>query len=181
MASKAKKTPHKTKQKQLPRNAANRCFFVFFQRRRKETQQAQKRAPREAQMPPRSAPGGARSGPRGAKTAPGTARSAPGAPQEPPKRRQKGVKKGYHFSGGLREASGTHFEAIWERFGGLRGGILEPFLVAFSSLFLSHSRGCGLLAFRCSWLRLPPCSGRKARREAAGTHAKRVTSLARPL
>ena len=43
----------------------------------------------------------------------------------------------------------------------------------FSSLFWPHSRGCGLLAFRCSWLRLPPCSGRKARREAAGTHAKR--------
>ena len=98
---------HKTNQKQLPRNAANRCFFVFFQRRRKETQKARKRAPREAQMPPRSAPGGARSGPRGAKTAPGTARSAPGAPQEPPKTRQKRSQKGlplsFPLSGGLRE------------------------------------------------------------------------------
>ena len=140
--------------------------------------------PREAQMTPRSAPGAPRSAPRGAKTAPGAARSAPGAPQEPPKRPNKGAKKVticVSGLGGLREAFGGHSGAIWERFWGLRGGIWEPFFVAFSSLFLSHSRGCGLLAFRCSWLRLPPCSGRKARREAAGTHAKRVTSLARPL
>ena len=126
---------------------------------------------------------------------PGAAQEAPRRPQEPPEapqehpksrprgqiKEQKRLPFAFPVLGGLREASGSHFEAIWERFGGLRGGILEPFLVAFSSLFLSPSRGCGLLAFRCSWLRLPPCSGRKARREAAGTHAKRVTSLARPL
>ena len=144
MASKAKKTPHKTNQKQLPRNAANRCFFVFFQRRRKETQQAPKRAPREAQMPPRSAPGGARSGPRGAKTAPGTARSAPGAPQEPPKRRQKGVKKGYHFRFRSRGGSGRPPGAILKRFGSDLGASGEAFWSHFWSHFRAYS--CRILA-----------------------------------
>ena len=155
-------------------------FFKVFAIFQAGVKKRPKKLQKETLGRPKCPPGVPQEGPRGAKTAPGAARSAPGAPQEPPKRRHKGVKNGFALSGGLREASGSHFEAIWGRCWRLRGGILEPFLVAFSSLFLSHSRGCGLLAFRCSWLRLPPCSGRKARREAAGTHAKRVTSLARP-
>ena len=137
---------------------------------------------------PKCPPGAPREGPGAAQEAPRRPQEPPEAPQEHPKSRPRGQEKeqkrlplAFPLLGGLREASGSHFEAIWERFWRLRGGILEPFWVAFSSLVLSHSRGCGLLAARCSWLRLPPCSGRKARREAAGTHAKRVTSLARPL
>ena len=136
--------------------------------------QSSKRRPPGGQNDPQERPGAPQEAPR-------RPQETPGAPQERPKSRPRGDKKGSKRGFRSRGASGSHFEAIWERFWRLRGGILEPFWVAFSSLVLSHSRGCGLLAARCSWLRLPPCSGRKARREAAGTHAKRVTSLARPL
>ena len=83
-------------------------------------------------MPPRSAPGGARSGPRGAK-------EPSEAPEEHPKSRPRGDTKeqtrlplSFPLLGGLGEPSGSRFEAIWERFWSLRGGILEPFSRLFS-------------------------------------------------
>ena len=114
----------------------NHCFRGFLKGFKKDTQKAPKGDPRGAKMPPRSAPGAPRSGPRGAKAGPGAAKSDPGAPREPPKRRTKGAKKAFPLLGWAREASGSHFEAIWERCGSLRGGILEP----FSRLFLCFKR-----------------------------------------
>ena len=85
-------------------------------------------------MPPRSAPGGARSGPRGAK-------EPPRATQERPKSRPRGEQKehkriqlSFPLLGRAREASGRHFEAIWERFGSLRGSIFKPFSFHFAML-----------------------------------------------
>ena len=72
-------------------------------------------------------------------------RSAPRAAQEATKRDQKGMPISLPLSGGLREASGTHFisdlGAIWgppgKHFGAIFGRIFEPILVAFSRLWSS--------------------------------------------
>ena len=111
-------------------------FCVFSPAPEKKGQEAPKGGLREAKMTPRSAPRRARSGPRGAKTAPGGARSAPGAPQEPPKRRKKGAKKVTAFAFGLGGLPG----AILERFGTLRGVILEPPGGHFGDVFRSFGR-----------------------------------------
>ena len=88
-----------------------------------EAQEAQKGAPREAQMSPRRAPGGPRSDPRAPKTAPRGARSAPrgaqdhpGAPQESTQGAQAaqtppGSPSGAHF-GLILEPPGPHFRAF---------------------------------------------------------------------
>ena len=73
--------------------------------------------------------------------------------------------------GGLREPFWSDFGASGGAFWSHFGAIVGP--------FRPHSRGYALLLFGCSWLRLPACSGRKARREAAGQHAKPTGS--RPL
>ena len=114
--------------------------FVFFQRRRKKRP---KELPKEAPGKPKCLPGAPRERPGAAQEAQRQRQERPRATQERPKSRPRGEQKeqkrlqlSFPLLGWAREASGSHFEAIWERFGSLRGGILEP----FSRLFLCFKR-----------------------------------------
>ena len=110
--------------------------IVFFQRRRKKRP---KELPKEAPGKPKRLPGAPRERPGAAQEAQRQRQERPRATQERPKSRPRGEQKeqkrlqlSFPLLGSAREASGSHFEAIWERFGSLRGGILEPFSRRFS-------------------------------------------------
>ena len=103
--------------------------FVFFQRRRKKRP---KELPQEAPGKPKRLPGAPRERPGAAQEAQRQRQERPRATQERPKsrpREQKRIQLSIPLLGGAREASGSHFEAIWERFWSLRGGMLEPFSI----------------------------------------------------
>ena len=103
--------------------------FVFFQRRRKKSP---KELPKEAPGRRKWLPGAPRERPGATQEAPRQRQERPSATQERPKSRPRGEQKeqkriqlSIPLLGGAREASGSHVEAIWERFWSLRGDTLE--------------------------------------------------------
>ena len=121
-----RQTPSKTEEK-------TRVFKVFavFPRRRKR---GPKKLPKEVPGRRKWLPGAPRERPGAAQEPQRQRQERPRATQERPKSRPRGEQKeqqmiqlSFPLLGGAREASGSHFEAIGERFWSLRGGILEPF------------------------------------------------------
>ena len=94
--------------------------FVFFQRRRKNSpNEFPKEAPgRRKWLPgaPRERPGAAQEAPRQRQEWPSATQERPKSRQEANKRSKKGSSYRFRSWGGAREASGSHVEAIWERF-----------------------------------------------------------------
>ena len=129
MASKAKKTPHKTNQKQLPRNAANRCFFVIFSKAPKRDPKSSKKSSPGSPNAPQERPGSGQERPKrrqdSARSGQARPRSAPRAAQEANKRSKKG--SSYRFRSWV--GPGRPPGAILERFWSLRGIIFKLFSV----------------------------------------------------